>query len=151
ASQGPLPLPHASKDLQTGDSIAEVNIRDVVELRDPKVNILVRPHDEISVSQAEVVYVVGDVHKPGGFTLSRRKTVSAVEALSLAEGPLTTAAPQHARILRAGDGDSTRKQIPIDMKKILSGKAPDVELQPQDVLFIPDNTAKRASIRAAET
>lgn len=151
-AEGPLPLPSAATDLATGDSVAEVSVRDVVELRDQKFNILVRPRDEISVARAEVVYVVGDVNKPGGFTLSQRRTITAVEALSLAEGPTHTAAPQHARILRiSSDGAPTRQQIPIDMNKVLSGKISDVELQPKDVLFIPDNTAKRASVKAAET
>lgn len=151
-SEGPLPLPNATTDLQTGDSVAEVSVRDVVELRDQRLNILIQPHDEISIPRAEVVYVLGDVHKPGGFTLSQRGSISALEALSMAEGTLSTAAPQHARILRlSSENGSTRKQIPIDMKKILAGKAPDFELQPKDVLFIPDNTAKRAGVRAAET
>jgi len=151
-AEGPLPLPGAVTDLATGDSVAEVSVRDVVELHNQKTNIQVHPHDEISVARAEVVYVIGDVHKPGGFTLSQRRTITAVEALSLAEGATTTAAPQKARILRiSSDGTPARQQIPIDMKKILMGKASDVELQPKDVLFIPDNTAKRASVKAAET
>jgi len=151
-AEGPLPLPGAVTDLATGDSVAEVSVRDIVELHDQKTNIQVHPRDEISVARAEVVYVIGDVHKPGGFTLAQRRTITAVEALSLAEGATNTAAPQKARILRiSSDGAPTRQQIPIDMKKILMGKASDIELQPKDVLFIPDNTAKRASVKAAET
>ncbi|MCU1335627.1 MAG: polysaccharide export protein [Bryobacterales bacterium] len=151
-SEGPLPLPQAVEDPVTGTYTAEVNVRDVVELRDQKANILVRPHDAISVSRAQVIYVVGDVHKPGGFPLAQRHTLSAVEALSLAEGPTVTASTQHARILRvSATGNPIRDHIPIDLKKILAGKAPDIQLQAEDVLFVPDNTVKRATTRAAET
>jgi polysaccharide export outer membrane protein len=149
--EGALDLPNASQDPATGNWTAEVNIREVVELQDRKVNIRVRPHDEISVSRSKLVYVIGDVHKPGGFTLSQRRSVSAVEALSLAEGPTTSANPRAATILRTpADGSPTRQKIPIDMKKVLAGKAEDVQLQPNDVLFIPDNTSRRAATRAAE-
>jgi polysaccharide export outer membrane protein len=150
--QGKLDLPQASEDSATGNSVADVSVHEVVELQDRKANILVRPHDEITVSRAKVIYVIGDVHKAGGFTMSQRRSVSAVEALSLAEGPLQTAATQRARILRVSrNGGTAREQIPIDMKKVLAGKAEDIKLQPDDVLFIPDATVRRATIRAAET
>ncbi len=149
-AEGPLPLKNAVTDKGTGDSTGEVSVRDVVELRDPKANILVRPYDQISVGRAPVVYVIGDVRKAGGFALTQRRTISAVEALSLAEGLTPTASAGHARILRVSTGP-TREHIPVDLKKILAGKAPDIELQPEDVLFVPNNTTKRVATRAAET
>jgi polysaccharide export outer membrane protein len=150
-AEGQLNLPNATQDPATGNSSGEVSVREVVELQDRKANIVVRPHDEISVSRAQIVYVVGDVHKPGGFALSQRRSVSAMEALSMAEGPITTANAGAASILRTPpDGGPTRQKIPIDMKKVMAGKAEDIQLQPNDVLFIPDNTSRRAATRAAE-
>jgi polysaccharide export outer membrane protein len=149
--EGELNVPNASQDPATGNFTAEVSVREVVELQDRKANILVRPHDEISVSRAQIVYVVGDVHKPGGFALSQRRTVSAMEALAMAEGPTTTANARAATVLRTPpDGGPVRKKIPIDMKKVMAGKAEDIQLQPNDVLFIPDNTSRRAVTRTAE-
>jgi len=150
--QGPLALPNAVRDPASGRMTAEVKVRDVLDLRDPRANIIIAPHDEISVPRAQVVYVIGNVRRAGGFTVSQGRTISALEALSLAEGLAPDAAPARAQILRRGSSTSIdRQQIPIDLKKVLQGKVKDVALLPDDILFIPDNVSKRASVRALET
>jgi polysaccharide export outer membrane protein len=148
---GELNLANAVKDPATGSSTAEVNTRDVVDLRDPKANIIVQPLDEISVPRAQVLYVVGNVKKAGGFTMSQKRSVSALEALSLAEGLAPNAAPQNAHILRVAAGNAERERIPINLKNVLSGKAHDMQLLPDDILYIPDNSARRLAGRVAET
>jgi polysaccharide export outer membrane protein len=150
--QGPLNVPGATVDPTTGDSTAEVRVRDVVDRHDPKVNILVRPHDEISVSRAQVVYVIGNVRKAGGFTLVQRRSMSVLEALSLAEGLGPNAAPSHAKILRKPLSETApRQQVPVNVKKVLQGKGEDLQLSPDDILLIPDNNTRRIMARAAET
>ena len=151
APEGPLNLPGERKDLADGGSTAEVKVRDVVDRRDPKSNILIHPRDEISVSRAPILYVIGNVHKPGGFTLQQGHPVSALEALSLAEGLAPNASPGAARILRRESDFTSREQIPVDLKKILTGKTKDVELYPDDILYIPDNTSRRITNRVLET
>jgi polysaccharide export outer membrane protein len=132
--------------------MAEVNVRDVVDLRNPSANIAVRPHDEISVSRAQILYVIGNVRKPGGFALSQSHALTALEALSLAEGLSPNASAGDARILRrTGTGEASREHVPINLKKILAGKEEDVRLHPDDILFVPDNSSRRITIRAAET
>jgi len=48
--------------------------------------------------------------------------------------------------------DTTGKQqsIPVDMAKIVERKTEDVRLLPSDILYVPDNAAKAALIRAGE-
>jgi polysaccharide export outer membrane protein len=151
AEEGPLDLPDAKTDSSSGGITAQVQVRDVVDLRDPHANIRVLPHDEISVPRAQVLYVIGNVRKSGGFAISQGRSVSALEALSLAEGLAPNAAPASARILRRqSPSDSEREQIPVDLKKVLAGKAQDVPLRPDDILFIPDNLSRRVSTRAIE-
>ena len=105
-----------------------------------------------SVGKAPVLYVIGNVRKAGGFTLSEGRSVSALEALSLAEGLLPNAAPTKARILRRTGNDTTsREQIPINLKSVLSGKTQDIDLGAGDILFIPDNVSHRAVTRTLET
>jgi polysaccharide export outer membrane protein len=138
-------------DSSSGGMTAQVKVRDVVDLRDPHANIRVLPHDEISVPRAQVLYVIGNVRKSGGFAISQGRVVSALEALSLAEGLAPNAAPAKARILRRqSPADSDRQQIPVDLKNILAGKARDVPLHADDILFIPDNLSQRVSTRAIE-
>jgi len=149
--QGPLNLPEAVTDPSSGSTTAEVNVRDVVDLQNPGANIAVRPYDAVAVPRAKIVYVIGNVRKAGGFTISQNHKVSALEALSLAEGLTPNAAPQHARIARVTpDGSPTRQQIPVDLKKILAGKAEDLTLRPDDILYIPDSSTRRTTGRLAE-
>lgn len=147
---GPLPLPGARPDATGQFSIAEVRLKDVLEARNPEQNITIRPNDIISVPRAEVVYVLGAVKRSGGFALGDRDTLSALQAVSLAEGVERTAAPQNAKILRFTAGVERRAEIPLDLKKIFAGKAADVVLQPDDILFVPDSGKKRAALRTLE-
>jgi len=118
--------------------------------RDPKNNILIEPNDVITVPRAELVYVMGDVHKAGGFQLSHQ-TISLLQTLSLAEGLGPNNAAGRARILRQEHGgDGTPRQIPVDINKIVAGKAPDMTLQANDVLFVPRSGVKVVSEKAIE-
>jgi len=147
---GPLPLSGARPDATGQFTIAEVRLKDVLEARKPEQNITVEPNDIISVPRAETIYVLGAVNKAGGFVLNDRDALSVLQALSLAGGLERTAAPQKAKILRITPGTTKREEVPLDLKPIFSGKASDVALQPDDILFIPDSTQKKAALRAVE-
>jgi len=151
ASEGPLNLPNERTDPADGRTTADVKVRDIVELRDPRINVVVRAHDEISVSRGTLLYVIGNVHKPGGFTVLQGHPVSALEALSMAEGLAPNASPGGARILRRTSETETREQIPVNLKKMLAGKTKDVKLSPDDILYIPDNTTRRITTKTLET
>jgi len=146
---GKIPLRNAASDPSGQFSVAEVGLKSIMEATNPEENIVIRPHDVITVPRAEMVYVIGQVQRSGGFVLNERENISALKALSLAGGLDRAASPQHSRILRSAGG-SNRLEITLDLKKILAGKAPDVPLQPEDILFVPASTPKKAAIRAAE-
>jgi polysaccharide export outer membrane protein len=148
---GKLPLGNAVVDSVTGSSTASVSLDDLLASKLPSDNILILPHDIISIPKAEIVYVVGDVRKAGGFQLSSHPTISLLQALSLAEGFDRDAAPQRAKILRqAPGGDGKAVEIPVDITQIFSGKAPDIPLQGNDVLFVPNSAAKSGTRRAVD-
>jgi polysaccharide export outer membrane protein len=148
---GSIPLLNAVDDRKAGVSVAEVKVKSVLQATDLSENITMMPNDVISVSRAEMVYVIGEIAKPGGFVLNEREDVSVLQALSLAGGLKATAAGGNARILRAGDGRLHRTEVPIDVKRILGGKAKDVPMRPDDILFVPNSASKTVSIRAVET
>jgi len=152
ADEGPLNLPGAMPDPANGRISAQVSVHDLVDLKDPRVNILIRPRDQISVSRAKVLYVIGNVKKAGGFTLSDKNSISTLEALALAEGLAPNAQPKSAKILwRTDPSATTRVQIPVNLKRILSGKSEDIQLSAGDILYVPDNATRRMTSRAAET
>lgn len=134
-----------------GEEAIDVSVRDLLEGKSASQNVAIRPHDVITVPRAEMVYVVGEVNKAGGFVLNERETMSTLQALSLAGGLSHAAAPGYARILRTTGGSEERAEVRIDLKRILSSKANDVPLYSGDILFIPDSAAKAAGRRAVET
>ena len=148
SEQPPIALPGAKLDSTGRYMVAEVNLRSIMDNAHPEENIAIEPHDVISVPRADMIFVVGEVHKSGGFLLNERSTMSVLQALSLAEGLESTAAPAAARILR-GSGEN-RAEIPVDVKRILTGKIADVSLHADDILFIPSSLPKKAAIRTIE-
>ncbi|MGA2599075.1 MAG: polysaccharide biosynthesis/export family protein [Bryobacteraceae bacterium] len=148
---GPIPLPDAKQDASGHFSVAEIDLKSLMEARDPAVNIPVEPDDVISVPKAEMVYVIGEVPKTGGFILAERKSMSLLETLTLAGGiNHGTASPENSKILRLVPGSETRTEIPVNLKQVMEGKGEDIQLRGGDILFIPSSAAKRASIRAIE-
>lgn len=140
-----------SKKVVKTESI-KVNLRKLLATGDPSRNITIFPGDKVVVHRAGVVYVVGAVNRPGGFTLSGgRDKMTVLQAVALGQGSKPTAILRKAMIIRRGkqfpDG---RQQIPVNLKKILEGRASDLQLEANDILFIPDSTSKRALRRGAE-
>jgi polysaccharide export outer membrane protein len=147
---GCIPLPKAQLNPTGQFSVAEVDVKQIMEAKNPEENIQIFPHDVISVPKAEMVYVIGDVRRSGGFVLGERKSMSVLQALSLAEGLNGTADTRHAKILRLQKDAEQRQELSVDVKDVLAGKKPDITLQGDDILFIPGSTTKRAGLRTLE-
>jgi polysaccharide export outer membrane protein len=147
---GMIPVLGNKKDVSGQYYVAEVGLASFMDAHAPGDNILVCPDDVITVPRASLVYVIGEVRKPGGFALHDRGGVSVLKALSLSEGLSRTAALSGARIIRNAPGGNGRRQIALDLKKILEGKAEDPQLAPDDILFVPNSTAKSVLMRGAE-
>lgn len=148
---GPLPLSDVVVDPAGQYSSAQVNARELTDGKNPALNIPIRPNDVITVPRSQLVYVIGEVKKAGGFTLGEQKSVSVLQALSFAEGLSPSASPAKAKIIRETNDQAKRTEIAINLRKILKGQAPDITLDANDILFIPDNAEKRAGIKIAET
>jgi polysaccharide export outer membrane protein len=112
-----------------------------------KNNVDVFPGDTIIVSRAGIVYVVGDVQRPSGFMIED-SGLSVLKALALAGGGTRTSALSRTKILRQTPNGV--QEIPVNLKKVLYAKAPDVALVKGDVLFIPGSAAKSAAYRSAD-
>jgi polysaccharide biosynthesis/export protein len=148
-SEGPIPVAGAFTDPTGKFSVAHINIRSIMSGKDPEANIQIKPHDVITVPRARLVYVLGNVGRPGGYVMTENETMSLTQAIALAGGWNKTAALSSARILRA-DGGSTRQQISANVKKIMENKAPDLQMRPDDILYIPNSMTKVIGARGAE-
>lgn len=147
---GPLGLPSEERDPSGRFSVAQVKLKELMAAENPAENIVIRPHDVISVPTAEMIYVMGAVQKPGAFVLNDRETVSVLQALSMAEGLGPASMPRDARILRAVKGSADRQEIAVDLKEVISGKNRDVSLQSNDILFVPISGSKKVLGRMGE-
>jgi len=102
-------------------------------------NIALQPGDTVVVQRAGIVYVLGDVGRPGGFVIDS-DYMTVVQALALAQGAATTASLNKAKLLRRTA--SGVKEIPLPLKAILQSKIPDQVVQAGDIIFVPSSAAK---------
>ena len=148
---GSVPLGIGSTDPTGRFSVAQVNLRDVMDAKTPQDNVTIESGDVLTVSRAQMVYVMGEVARPGGYVLSDRDSLSLLQVLSLAGGLKPTASVKKTRVLREEEGKPQRVEVASDVRRILSGDAPDMSLRADDILFVPNNVAKSAGIRAMES
>lgn len=102
-------------------------------------DVEVQPGDRIVVLKAGVVYVIGDVGKPGGYLIEGKGTVTVLQALALAQGVNRTA-KSNGSLIRNTPGGRTETQLALN--KILANQAPDVTLQDGDIVYVPVSGAK---------
>jgi polysaccharide export outer membrane protein len=145
---GELPLPNARLDPSGKSSTAELDLSALLAGNESE-NILLCSNDTVTVPRVKLIYVLGEVHKPGGFPLHDTQTASVLQAVALAEGPLVTASTEHARILRLRAGGA-RQEIPVNLRNILERDQPDISLKPDDILYLPNSKAKSATLRGLE-
>jgi len=148
---GRVPLPSVADDPTGQFSIAEIPLPDLIEGKNPALNISVMPNDVISIAKAQMVYVIGDVGKAGAIVLERRRQVTVLQAMSLASGLTKTAKAKEAKILRLDPASAKRTEVPIDLAALLAGKIEDVTMQPEDILYVPSGTDHKLGTRVLES
>jgi polysaccharide export outer membrane protein len=107
------------------------------------------PGDTVQVSRAGLVYVVGDVQRPGGFPVDPAQGLTVVQALSLAWGPTQNAAMAKAILIREQKGGRTLTTL--NLKRMLHGQEPDQPVHDRDILYVPDSAARNLWNRTMES
>ena len=102
-------------------------------------DVEVQPGDRIVVLRAGVVYVIGDVGKPGGYVIEGKDNVTVLQALALAQGMNRTAKSNGYLIRNTASG---RTETQLALNKILVDQDPDPKLQDGDIVFVPLSGAK---------
>ncbi|MFZ0416775.1 MAG: polysaccharide biosynthesis/export family protein [Candidatus Sulfotelmatobacter sp.] len=105
-------------------------------------NVEILPGDMITVPRAPIIYVVGDVGRPAGLLVDNG-SLTVLQALALAGGTNHTAKMGSVRIIRKGPTGMTETRVPL--KKMLEAKAPDMNLQADDILFVPLSGVRMAA------
>jgi polysaccharide export outer membrane protein len=103
-------------------------------------DVRIYPGDTIIVSKAGVVYVLGEVNKPGAFVMENNTSMSLLRATALAGGTTKVASLKHALILKQSPQGPVQTEVSLD--KISHGKATDLQLHAEDILFVPVSNVK---------
>ena len=118
-----------------------IPVRKLIDNADPSLNVMLHGGEEVLVPEALKIYVVGNVKKPGAYPVRNDEETTILQLLALSEG-LTPYSAKVAYVYRRLPGGS-KTEVPVPLAKIMKRQSPDVPLQANDILYIPDNNGKR--------
>lgn len=94
------------------------------------------------VPRAGIVYVLGDVNKPGGFVMQNNGKITLLQAMAQAGGASPTASMNRAVLLRKTDDGYVKDRLQFG--RIARGQDADIELHANDIVFMPNSKLKSA-------
>jgi polysaccharide export outer membrane protein len=109
-----------------------------------KANVEILPGDTVVVSRSGIVYVVGDLGKPGGFLIDSNQRLTALQAVALAQGANKDSALNKSRLIRKTPNGP--QESPLLLGKILAGKQSDIALEDGDIIFVPTSKSKTVAL-----
>jgi polysaccharide biosynthesis/export protein len=106
---------------------------------------LVYPGDTVIVPKSAMVYVMGDVAKPGGYPINTNNSkMTVLQAIALAGYANHTAAVGKSKLVRENDGRV--EETNLEVGAMQKGKSPDVALLPDDVVYVPFSFMRNVGI-----
>lgn len=143
AKNGTIPLDGAKTDPKGEYSTIELKLKDVMNASSPAANLIMRPHDVLSVSTKQrLVYIIGQVNRPGAVELDTQDSVSAMQVLAAAGGLTSLAVPSNTAVMHVDEKGQYSKVASINLKSVMNGKGPDRMLAPGDIVVVPENHIK---------
>jgi polysaccharide export outer membrane protein len=133
------------------ESTRSTNLTTLMSAKDLSANLAVHAGDVVTISTAPVIFVVGAVTKPGAFTVQDQNSrMTVLQAVAMAEGTKSTASLGRTIIVRQSSNDTERREIPVDLKKLMRGKEKDEVLEANDILFVPESGLKAGMRRMGD-
>jgi len=116
-----------------------IDLEELMLKGNPKLNIPIYPSDIINVPVERFtdIYVFGQVNNPGHIKMKKISQLTLLRAIAQAGGFTDRARKSGVIIKRTEDGKEI--QIKVNIKKILSGKKPDIILKSNDIIFVPES------------
>ena len=131
-------------DRKEATLVQRVPVNGLLDSANPALNIELHGGEVVRVPQAGRVVVVGDVNKPGYYFITDGSQSSIMKALALSGGLGHN--PGHVAYIYRKEGSAGgQNEIPVQLKKIMDRKSPDVALHANDLLYIPDAKGHRIS------
>ena len=108
-------------------------------------DVLLHPGDTVLVQRAGIAYLVGEVNRSGGYVLQDDGELTIAQLVALGGGMTSTAKGTKAKLVRKTAAG--REELKVNVSEILRGRAPDVHLQHDDIVFIPNSLWRAAATR----
>ena len=129
-----------------GNAVENVHF-DKEQSKDGKGDTAIAPGDIVTVRRAGIIYVLGSVHRPGGYLMVNRGSLDLLEALSLAGGTALEANTDSIRVLHR-DGDRL-VETTVKLSSMTSGKTFSPALGDKDFVYVPSSKAKTILVNGA--
>lgn len=121
--------------LLRGDKRMPIDFTRLVQRGDLSQNPKLEPGDSVVVPLADAVYVIGEVKRAGPVKYTGDLTV--LKAITQAGGVTPLAAAGRVDILRGSAEKKERIRVDVDRIMRSPGGNPDVRLQPNDIISVP--------------
>jgi polysaccharide export outer membrane protein len=127
----------------TDDEIVKIDLRELLEKGDLRLNMAMRGGDVIHIRAREdkFVYVVGELNKPGAFPVPPKREMRVSEVFALAGGASKTAKASESSLIRY-DAQGQRQDVQVNFDDILKGKKEDFFVRGEDIIFVPGSRIK---------
>lgn len=110
--------------------------------------VMVNPGDTVIVPRAPIVYIMGDVGRPGGYAIATNDSKLTMLQLVAMAGSTNKTSKNNLRLIRKGP-DGQQKEIPVQLAAIQKGKQPDIPLQQGDIVYVPFSWMKNTAMTSS--
>ena len=119
--------------------VEEVNVQNILQGNGLTSDLTLSDGDILVVpaGAANIVFITGRVNRPGGQTIQSGSRLTAFTAILNAGGFSRFADLKKVYVLRASP-DGTKVRIPVNILAIQRGHAPDLPLEGDDILIVPE-------------
>jgi len=116
-----------------------IRLEDLIMKGNQDLNILLQPKDVIAVplDLTQNVFVYGEVRNPGAIPFLTSKKITLLQAIAQAGGTTEWAKRSGVIIKRKDKKTGKEMKIPVNLKRIISGRLADIILEEGDVVIVP--------------
>jgi polysaccharide export outer membrane protein len=118
-----------------------IDLNDLIINNNLKLNIPLMPRDVVNIPIDQIinVFVFGAVRNPGALQVKMSKKITLLQAIAQAGGTAEGASKSGIVIKRKDKKTGKETKIKVNLKDIIKGKKPDIELQEGDVVYVPES------------
>jgi polysaccharide biosynthesis/export protein len=110
--------------------------------------VKVYPGDTVLVARAPMIYVMGDVNRPGAYAMTTNDArITVMQMIAIAGSASKTAVQSHVRLLRTTEHGQV--ELPVHLDAIQKGKQADIELRPNDILYVPFSWMRNIAMQSS--